>query len=39
MFIPTASLRFEANRALHTSLAGLWWDAKGDWMRAHETEA
>ena len=22
---------------LSLALAGLWWDAKGDWMRAHES--
>jgi hypothetical protein len=22
---------------LMLALAGLWWDAKGDWMRAHES--
>lgn len=24
-------------RALGVALAGLWWDAKGDWTRAHES--
>ena len=26
-----------ANRGLTHALAGLWWDAKGDWTRAHES--
>jgi hypothetical protein len=24
-------------RGLSTALAGLWWDAKGDWTRAHQS--
>lgn len=24
-------------RELSLALAGLWWDAKGDWQRAHES--
>jgi hypothetical protein len=24
-------------KALSLALAGLWWDAKGDWQRAHES--
>ena len=24
-------------RELNAALAGLWWDAKGDWTRAHES--
>jgi hypothetical protein len=24
-------------RDLNVALAGLWWDAKGDWTRAHES--
>ena len=24
-------------RALSVALAGLWWDAKGNWTRAHES--
>jgi hypothetical protein len=24
-------------RELNFALAGLWWDAKGDWTRAHES--
>jgi hypothetical protein len=24
-------------RELSVALAGLWWDAKGDWTRAHES--
>lgn len=24
-------------RELNFALAGLWWDAKGDWKRAHES--
>lgn len=32
------SLRDEAPPGeLNPALAGLWWDAKGDWTRAHES--
>src|SRR3954463_3640099 len=24
-------------RGLNLALAGLWWDAKGDWQKAHES--
>ena len=27
----------EPPRELGVALAGLWWDAKGDWTRAHES--
>jgi len=27
----------EPSSKLTPALAGLWWDAKGDWTRAHET--
>jgi hypothetical protein len=27
----------EPPAGLSHALAGLWWDAKGDWMRAHES--
>jgi hypothetical protein len=27
----------EPPRELSVALAGLWWDAKGDWTRAHES--
>jgi hypothetical protein len=27
----------EPPAGLTDALAGLWWDAKGDWMRAHES--
>jgi hypothetical protein len=27
----------EPPRELNHALAGLWWDAKGDWKRAHES--
>ena len=27
----------EPPRELNVALAGLWWDAKGDWTRAHES--
>jgi hypothetical protein len=27
----------EPPRELSLALAGLWWDAKGDWKRAHES--
>lgn len=27
----------EPPRSLSAALAGLWWDAKGDWTRAHES--
>ena len=30
------SLR-EGDPPEHAALAGLWWDAKGDWTRAHES--
>ncbi len=30
-------LREEPPRLLGLALAGLWWDAKGDWKRAHES--
>jgi hypothetical protein len=30
-------LRDEPPRELTSPLAGLWWDAKGDWTRAHES--
>lgn len=29
--------RDEPPRELSLALAGLWWDAKGDWKRAHES--
>jgi hypothetical protein len=29
-------LRDEPPRELSAALAGLWWDAKGDWTRGHE---
>lgn len=29
--------RDEPPRDLSAPLAGLWWDAKGDWVRAHES--
>jgi hypothetical protein len=29
--------RAEPPASLDLALAGLWWDAKGDWGRAHET--
>src|SRR6201987_3758037 len=29
--------RAEAPPGLNLALAGLWWDAKGDWRRAHES--
>ena len=29
--------RDEPPRQLSFALAGLWWDAKGDWKRAHES--
>jgi hypothetical protein len=29
--------REEPPRQLNFALAGLWWDAKGDWKRAHES--
>ncbi len=32
------SLRLDAPpRDLSVALAGLWWDAKGDWARGHDT--
>lgn len=27
----------QPSRELSLALAGLWWDAKGDWRRAHES--
>ena len=30
-------LRDEPPRSLSLALAGLWWDAKGNWKRAHES--
>jgi hypothetical protein len=33
----TSLLRDEPPRELSLALAGLWWDAKGDWKRAHES--
>jgi len=30
-------LRDEPPRELSAALAGLWWDAKGDWTRAHQS--
>jgi hypothetical protein len=27
----------QPSRDLSVALAGLWWDAKGDWQRAHES--
>jgi hypothetical protein len=30
-------VRDEPPDGLSASLAGLWWDAKGDWARAHES--
>jgi len=30
-------LRDEPPRELSPALAGLWWDAKGDWNRGHES--
>jgi hypothetical protein len=30
-------VRDEPPRQLNFALAGLWWDAKGDWNRAHES--
>ena len=30
-------LNDEPPRDLSVGLAGLWWDAKGDWVRAHES--
>jgi hypothetical protein len=27
----------EPPRELSVAIAGLWWDAKGDWTRAHES--
>ena len=27
----------QPSRELSLALAGLWWDAKGDWQRAHES--
>jgi hypothetical protein len=27
----------QPSRKLSLALAGLWWDAKGDWTRAHES--
>jgi hypothetical protein len=30
-------LRDEPPRHFNFALAGLWWDAKGDWKRAHES--
>ena len=33
-----ASLEDDAPpRGMSAALAGLWWDAKGDWTRAHES--
>ncbi|MFZ0312939.1 MAG: hypothetical protein WAL85_09550 [Candidatus Korobacteraceae bacterium] len=29
-------VRDEPPRELNPALAGLWWDAKGDWNRAHD---
>jgi len=29
--------RGQTARGTHLALAGLWWDAKGDWTRAHES--
>ena len=29
-------VRDEPPRQLNFALAGLWWDAKGDWNRAHD---
>lgn len=29
-------VRDEPPRQFNAALAGLWWDAKGDWKRAHE---
>ncbi len=29
--------RSEPPRDMHPALAGLWWDAKGDWKQAHES--
>jgi hypothetical protein len=33
----TSLLRDEPPRELSLALAGLWWAAKGDWKRAHES--
>src|ERR1700686_2956590 len=33
----TSLLGDEPPRELSLALAGLWWDAKGDWKRAHES--
>ena len=33
----TSLLRDEPPRELSLALSGLWWDAKGDWKRAHES--
>jgi hypothetical protein len=30
-------LRDEPPRGLSSALAGLWWDAKGDWKSGHES--
>jgi hypothetical protein len=30
-------LRDKPPKELSLALAGLWWDAKGDWTRAHES--
>ncbi len=30
-------LRDKPPEGLNVALAGLWWDAKGDWTRAHES--
>jgi len=30
-------VRDEPPRELSAALAGLWWDAKGDWTRGHES--
>ena len=30
-------LRDDPPRELTTPLAAMWWDAKGDWTRAHES--
>jgi len=32
-----ASLMAGPPNQLSSALAGLWWDAKGDWTRAHES--
>jgi hypothetical protein len=30
-------LHDDASKELTPALAGLWWDAKGDWTKAHES--